>query len=346
MEAKNPPTISLAPPPALISYRSLHVQPAAAIPLAINVLIMTLTTIYAWKLWQRGDKFYVEDTWREEGEMEQERPHKAMTTIQRPAIPATMSDTRVREGRVRTPESLIAVRQGIWSPQTTARLHIAPGQLDTPARVKLQHFRAAIPEAGVAAVNQLRRQTLSLATRQALARRGISSPFTMKANMPHDIQDPAWAPNRMLKDVNLHKEAPMAIGKPLQTSKQTLGLAPFFSLSIDSKASVSDEANSHSRECGSKIESDVGTGREGEYGPGSGSPNIPVVGSNDFRGAVQSTESRVGTDDTMVRGAASRVVRNSGIDWNDDEGSLVSSCCTRYSSEAGRDSYQDRYADY
>lgn len=111
------PTVILAPPPELEHSRSLNVMPVAWIPLVISSLIIIATAIYVWKLWQREDKYYVEEHYPDEEDNDLEA-----TAIN----PGTVSNSHpdlVRERLPRTPESWVAAREEVGA--TTVRPDIS-----------------------------------------------------------------------------------------------------------------------------------------------------------------------------------------------------------------------------
>ncbi|KAL5390910.1 hypothetical protein DPSP01_001409 [Paraphaeosphaeria sporulosa] len=105
-ESDHLPTVTLAPQLELVFSRSLHVQPLAWTPLVISCLIICVTATYVWKLWQREDKYYVEEDYSEE-----EYEDLEATAINAGTIARIKSRSEMRERRPGTPESLIAARE-------------------------------------------------------------------------------------------------------------------------------------------------------------------------------------------------------------------------------------------
>ncbi|KAF1975448.1 hypothetical protein BU23DRAFT_73950 [Bimuria novae-zelandiae CBS 107.79] len=363
MGDKSLPTITLAPPPGLSSPRSLNVRPIAAIPLVISLSTILATAIYVWKLWQREDKFYVEEYYSD-SENDAERHHNA-TIIALPfisapipaAIPA-IPGIVVRGGRPDTPESLIVARQQAMSPGIPQR------RPSTPESLRVARLRKALSDVDRES-DQPRRPVLSPGAREALASRGISSPFTVRTNMPHDIKDPAWTQGRMQEQraplaVPVRKPAPVTIPSPppppLPASPP---IAEAVAPGVDDAASymstdtwerdtirpsspgalynldlVSAQPHSPSRAQGSPV-------REHDDGFLTPTPRKDNV----LRHSAESAQSNAVSENTALTIATSGALRQSGIDWN-DEGSLVSSNFTKFSSEVDGASYRDRYADY
>ncbi|KAF9735411.1 hypothetical protein PMIN04_005591 [Paraphaeosphaeria minitans] len=99
------PTVTLAPPLELVPSRSLHVQPLAWIPLVISCLIICVTATYVWKLWQREDKYYVEEDYSDE-----EYEDLEATAMDPVTVAGTNAGSETRQRRPETPGSLIAAR--------------------------------------------------------------------------------------------------------------------------------------------------------------------------------------------------------------------------------------------
>ncbi|KAF2440774.1 hypothetical protein P171DRAFT_489466 [Karstenula rhodostoma CBS 690.94] len=100
------PTVTLAPPLELVPSRTFHVNPFALIPLVISCLIMCATATYAWKLWQREDKYYVEEDYSDE-----EYEDLEATAIDPGTVSGTNTSAEIRERQPGTPESLVAARE-------------------------------------------------------------------------------------------------------------------------------------------------------------------------------------------------------------------------------------------
>ena len=353
MDVKELPTITLAPPLVLTPSRGLDLRSLSVIPMVICLLIATGTAIHVWKLWQRVDKFYVEEAWPEGEEGGEEQRHEVTATI-------GGRDILVHEGRPDTPKSLIAARQGTWASRMKVGPEIGHRQSILPEGPRPTHIR----EATVIEGSQTHRKILSSLAREALSQRGISSPFTMRANMPYDIKDPAWSAGRNQEQKNHHHnrtldstQKPLSISVPHEpqlfsvlsqnqpTSLITGDAASYGSVDTWERNSSGTVDPSLDINNASAIPITLPQVQEDKNYDG-GSLSLSAVDYSIIRRSIQSAELKTETDNTEYTVATSSMVRQSGIDWNDDESSLASTNFTRYSSGIGRNSYRDRFADY
>lgn len=67
---------------------------------------MCVTATYVWKLWQREDKYYIEEDYSDE-----ECEDLEATAIDPGTVSGTISNAEIRERHLATPESLIAARE-------------------------------------------------------------------------------------------------------------------------------------------------------------------------------------------------------------------------------------------
>ena len=359
-EANALPTVTLAPPPGLVPSRSLHIQPIAVIPLVSSLSIMTITAIYIWKLWQREDKYYVEEVWTEDDGDDAEKRYEAMT-FKPPAVSAPIPGIIIREGRPGTPESLMAARRGTWSPPPEVAVKAAVPQRrpSTPESLKVARLKETLSNTEIGEFNQARRHVLSPKAKAALAKGFISSPFTVKTNMPHDIKDPAWVsgprspqndvlvPARKPGWVSVLSPLPVPSPLPVDAAQAPDDVASYRSTdtwerdSIEPPDLTGDPKRTGTRPTSPLEAQDDHDHRAGLLAPQAGENNV-------FRHSAQSERSRMETNITQFTVPQSDVVRRSRIDWIEDNGSshIGSNYTYNYSSEGGGGTYHDRFADY
>lgn len=356
------PTVTLAPPPDLASSRSVHVKPIAAVPITISLLIVAVVAVYVGKLWHREDKFYIEELYSDDEHGDAE------TQYEEAAIKDLVTSTRVdgpagNPGRPDTPESLILARKGILSPGTYAN----EARPVTPEIPSAAHLRGILSSAGAVIHIEHRRPSLSAKAREALSRPGgISSPFNAK-KMPHDLKDPGWKrklsqeqrrPRNNMEVIPPRNPAPVSIPSPPPPPPPRLASPPAVGTMVPTNDYPTSNRSTDTWEREISVPSPEVRPNQASPQPRSRSPTqdnhdhnnggLPTpntVNNTALRSSLRSEDPEVDSESTEIAITPSTIPRRSGIDWNDDDGSLISSNYTKFS-DVGRSSYQDKWHDY
>jgi hypothetical protein len=185
----------------------------------------------------------------------------------------------------------------------------------------------------------------------------------MRANMPYNIKDSAWAAERDQGQGIRHNQAQDSAQKLSPNSILVRPQALFSIPQSESTVPMTDEVATY-QSIDNWEHSSIGAlgPSHGTDDAGATPPTLPHsledsihdgrfprLSSVEYGVAgrpAQSAKSKPEMEKTESTVATSSIVRQSGIDWDDDEDSLVSSNFTKYSSEIGRNSYRDRFADY